>query len=82
MITYREDAFNFYDIIKKVAIAKAISFSVVFGLIYGLIFGYFLQLLRKEIWQTNGMISMIPNFVLKKNVSVMELVWNRSHMDK
>ncbi len=74
---YSDEALSFYELIKKLAIAKAVCFGVIFSIIYLFVFFYFLNLLKLEIWQTQSIINMIPDAVLVKNKAVQEQVCRR-----
>jgi len=49
----------------------------VFSAIYLAIFIKFIIILKNEIWETNGILNMIPISVLDKNQKVKEQVLNR-----
>ncbi len=65
---------NFFSKIEKAVYSLAICFIVVFTGCYLVVFIRFISMLNNEIWQTQGMVGMIPQFVLKENAKVRESV--------
>jgi len=61
----------------KIVYITALGFITVFSAVYLTIFIKFIMILNKEIWQTNGILNMIPMKVLEKNQKVKEQVLNR-----
>jgi len=74
---YKEESTNFLYLIKQLSIAKSCAFILIFGIVYFFVFINFLETLKLEIWQTHGIINMIPDKVLQKNAVVQEQVWKR-----
>jgi len=74
---YKSEAINFLLLIKQLAVTKASVFCVIFGIVYFFVFIYFLETLKFEIWQTHGIINMIPDKILDKNKEVQEQIWKR-----
>ncbi len=73
-MAFYSDAMNFFYVIEKAVYAMSISFIVVFAGCYLVIFIRFISLLNNEIWQTQGLVSMIPYFILQENDKVRENV--------
>jgi len=74
---YRIEATNFYDLIITLALAKVFLFGLIFTIVYFTVFINFLETLKLEIWQTHGIINMIPDTVIENNKTVQEAVWKR-----
>jgi len=75
--TFRDEATNFYNLIMSLAIGKASAFGIIFTIVYFVVFINFLNTLKLEIWQTHGIINMIPDIVIENNKEVQEAVWKR-----
>jgi len=74
---YRIEATNFYDLINTLALAKVLVFGFIFTIVYFTVFINFLDTLKLEIWQTHGIINMIPDTVIETNKAVQEAIWKR-----
>ena len=61
----------------NISIGKAVAFGVVFLFVYLCVFMFFLDMLKREIWQTHSIINMIPDSILEQNKAVHEQVWKR-----
>jgi len=72
-----EEGSAFFESVNKILFIIAISFIFVFSAVYLGIFIQFIIVLKNEIWETNGMLNMIPLNVLEKNKKVKEQVINR-----
>ena len=75
--TFYSCALRFFDTVSKIVYGTSIGFSAVFVAIYVFVFARFILTLNEEIWNTRGMINMIPAVILEKNASVREQVWKR-----
>jgi hypothetical protein len=73
-----DDVMAFFDLVRKIVLIKAICYIIVFAGIYLFIFIQFIGVLNEEIWQTHGIVNMIPTFVLENNLEVREQVWKRT----
>ncbi len=70
-------AARFFAAVRKIVYGASIGFAAVFAFIYIFVFARFIMTLNEEIWNTRGMINMIPANVLEKNLAVREQVWMR-----
>jgi len=80
LIEYRKDAVKFYDLIKVIIAVKASVFVTIFLGLYLLILLGLLKRLSSEIWLTNGMLNMIPMFILESNSNVQNQIWLRKRI--
>jgi hypothetical protein len=78
MVTFWECAVGFFNTVQQITYAKAICFMILFAAIYLFIFIRFFSVLNKEIWQTHGIVNMIPISVLENNIRVREQVCSRT----
>ena len=74
LMTFREDAVNFYSKIQIIVWAISDSFIIIFAIVYLLILLRLLNRLKIEIWLTHEMINMIPSFIIKSNPSVQNQI--------
>jgi len=72
-----KDANRFFDKANSITFAIAVSFITVFAIVYLCIFVRFIETLKNEIWETHGILNMIPMFILEGNAKVKEQVLNR-----
>jgi len=70
---------DFFDLMKEILIAVGTVFLVIFSVVYLVIFIKFIIILKNEIWETNGILNMIPASVLELNAKVKEQVLNRKN---
>jgi len=70
---------EFFDLMKEVLFAVGSVFLIIFSGVYLFIFIKFIIILKNEIWETNGILNMIPVSVLEKNTKVKEQVLNRKN---
>jgi len=72
-----DDGLEFFELMHSILYIVAICFMVIFSAVYLGIFIKFIIILKNEMWETNGMLNMIPLNVLEKNQKVKEQVLNR-----
>eukprot|EP01022_Parablepharisma_sp_SALTPOND_P023593 TRINITY_DN5026_c1_g1_i1.p1 TRINITY_DN5026_c1_g1~~TRINITY_DN5026_c1_g1_i1.p1 ORF type:complete len:1576 (+),score=83.95 TRINITY_DN5026_c1_g1_i1:679-4728(+) len=77
LIEYRKDAVNFYEKVQILVIAKAGFFTALFLGLYVFVLLHLLERLKEEIWVTQGILSMVPTFILEGNLKVREQIWKR-----
>ena len=77
---FYETMISFFNTIKTIEYIQAICFTIIFSGIYLWMFISLLVTLNEEIWLTNGIINMIPIFILEKNSVVREQVGKRKGM--
>jgi len=70
---------EFFDKMKEILVAISSVFLSIFSVVYLFIFIKFIIILMNEIWETNGILNMIPICVLEKNTKVKEQVLNRKN---
>jgi len=72
-----DDGNAFFTLANNILYIVAFGFIFVFSAVYLTIFIKFIIILNEEIWQTNGILNMIPMKILEKNQKVKEQVLNR-----
>ncbi len=70
MLVFYDDIMRFFDVVQNIVYIKTVCFFVVYIAIYLFIFIKFIRVLNEEIWQTHGMVNMIPTSVLQHNLRV------------
>lgn len=74
---FSTDSQNFFSLMSNLAIGKAAGFGIIFLIVYLGVFVSFLDMIKREIWQTHSIINMIPDSILEQNKAVQEQVWKR-----
>jgi hypothetical protein len=69
---FLKSTYGYFDDIKLIGLMKMLGFIFALIFAYIFIFNKFLDQLKREIWQTKGMLNMIPTKLLLKHPKLKE----------